>query len=111
MLEITNKTRRKLSKQELVLFGEIAERVLGKDYELSLVICTDKTSKHNTLAYPLGESDGEILLNPSRKGKYSLPYLFLHSCLHLSGLDHGKKMDSLELKLARQIHRGLGTDL
>ena len=76
----------------------MAEEILGKDYELSLVICTDKISRHNTLAYPLSKTEGEILLNPSRRGKYSLVHLFLHSCLHLRGLDHGKKMDAFEKK-------------
>lgn len=106
MLEINNKTKRKLTAREIFLFKKIFKTVfgaVGAKYQLSMVICTDKISKHNTLAYPLSKTEGEILLNPSRAGQYSLPYLFLHSCVHLRGLDHGKKMDALEEKYLKML--------
>ncbi len=100
MLEITNKTKTKLSKRELFLFQKIADKALGKKYELSLVICGDVLSKkHNVLSYPLSKEAGEIFLNPKRKGKFTLLYLFAHSCAHLKGYDHGPAMDRFEAQI------------
>ncbi len=104
MLEITNKTKYKLSKRELFLFQRIADKALGKKYDLSLVICGDALSKkHNVLSYPLTKTSGEIFLNPNRKGKFTLEYLFLHSCVHLKGFDHSDKMDKFELKIMKSL--------
>ena len=81
------------------MFGWITGDVLGKNYDLSLVICSDKISKHNVLAYALSRNSGEIFLNPSRRGNNSLTYLFIHACLHLVGHRHNSIMASLEKKL------------
>ncbi|MEK7535812.1 MAG: hypothetical protein AAB590_02250 [Patescibacteria group bacterium] len=103
MLEITNKTKRKFSSREIFLFKKIYLYILSSKYDLSLVICTDKISKHNTLAYALTDHEGEILLNPSRAGKYSLTELFTHSCAHLKGFNHNKKMDVFENRVLQYL--------
>jgi len=103
MLEVTYKTKRKLTTSETFLFKKIAYTVLGKSFDLSLVICSDKLSNHNVLAYPLTGTEGEILLNPSRKKNFTLPYLFLHACIHLLGHKHGLKMNALELKFLHKL--------
>ncbi len=103
MLEISNKTRRKLTARETFLFKKIATSILGKSYDLSLLVCDDKLSDHNVLAYPLSKTEGEILLNPSRKGDFGLSYLFLHACVHLTGYKHGPKMDAAELKFLHKL--------
>ena len=68
-----------------ISFKEIAESILGKNYELSLVICGDTLARHmylehrlpalklrqpsknsyssNVLSFPLSKSEGEIFLN------------------------------------------------
>lgn len=106
-------------------FEAIAEKTLGKKYELSLVICGDelaqkmnreyrkKTYKPNVLSFPLSKNEGEIFLNvrcaerESRKFnvplKERLALLFVHGCLHLKGLDHGKKMEAEERRLLKQF--------
>lgn len=103
MMEITNKTEWGLTKREASLFKKIAKTVLGGNFELSLVICGDSLVKHNVLAYPLSKSEGEIFLNPSRKGDYNLNYLFLHACVHLKDFGHGPKMESVESKFLRKL--------
>ena len=103
MLEVTNKTRWKLTPNKAFLFKKIALPILGTSYDLSLVVCTDKLSEHNVLAYPLSKTEGEILLNPFRKGDFNIAYLFLHACIHLKGLDHGPKMDAFESKFLLKL--------
>ena len=110
MLAIANKTRRNIANKDRKLFKKIHENILGKDYELSIVICTDKISPHNVLAYPLSKKEGEIFLNPQRAKTEAknfkrdthehLLVLFAHACLHLAGLKHGRTMERLEQKYA-----------
>lgn len=104
MLEITYKVRKRLTQSEILLFTKIADYILGEKFDLSLVICTDKISDHNVLAYPLSKADGEIFLNPSQKGEFALPYLLLHACVHLLGYKHGKKMDTIENKFLKKLN-------
>ncbi|MDR3571576.1 MAG: rRNA maturation RNase YbeY [Candidatus Pacebacteria bacterium] len=106
-------------------FEEIAKRILGPNYELSLVLCGDslaqrmnkeyrrKTYKPNVLSFPISKHEGEIFLNvhcAAREAKnYNvslrkhLALLFVHGCYHLKGLDHesereAKNMERLETK-------------
>lgn len=109
-----------------VPFARIAKRVLGASYALSLVLCGDSLARSlnrayrkkdytpNVLSFPLGERDGEIILNVRQSAREArmygisererLAYLFIHGCLHLKGLKHGRVMDRLEamhMRLAR----------
>lgn len=103
MFEITNITKRKLTRGEILLFKIAYKVALPAKYDLSLVICTDKITDHNVLAYPLSKSDGEIFINPSRSKPFTLLELFVHACVHLRGAKHGKKMEVLEEDIHRRI--------
>ncbi len=106
-------------------FQEIAEAILGKKYELSLVsVGTDEAKRLNTdyrdktyvpdvLAFPLGKHEGEIVMCPitiiTAAGEQGKSYrahtahLFIHACLHLKGVDHGTKMEKLENKFLKDF--------
>lgn len=98
----------------------MANKILGKRYELSLVFIgktraatlnkeyRNKTYSPNVLSFPLDEKTGEIFICPqvaaSEASKYNLSiknyvaFLFIHGCLHLKGYDHSDTMDALENK-------------
>jgi len=121
-LSLTNNTKSNLPFGEL-FFTKIKIAILKKDYELSLVFVGDKKSKElnkkyrngnyvpNVLSFPIDKKTGEIFINPNQAKKEAakfemtykkfLIYLFIHGCLHLTGLDHGKKMDALEEKFLK----------
>lgn len=102
-------------------FLHIKEAILGKTYELSLVIASDKLSQElnlthrnktytpNVLSFPLDEKHGEIFLNlkqvrrEHKKREESYEYfvalLFIHACLHLKGSTHGSTMEKQEARL------------
>lgn len=124
--EFHNSTKSNLPIGEL-FFVKIKEEILKKDYDLSLVFVGDKKSKElnkkyrngnyipNVLSFPIDKKTGEIFINPNQaKKEFSkfemtyknfLTYLFIHGCLHLKGLDHGNKMDKLELKLLQKFSK------
>lgn len=108
-------------------YADIANSILGKRYELSLVFVgktraatlnkqyRNKTYSPNVLSFPLDEKTGEIFICPqvaiTEAAKYGLSaknyvaFLFIHGCLHLKGHEHGDTMDKLEQKWLR--HFGL----
>jgi rRNA maturation RNase YbeY len=110
--------RKTLSFLRGVPFGKLTQRILGKRYALSLVVCGDtlatrlnaqyrrKTYSPNVLSFPLSRNEGEIILNVRKAereaqafgttAKQRLLFLFIHGCLHLAGYKHGNKMDRLE---------------
>jgi len=124
MFNIFKKTslRNPLSSKKL---EEIKNKILGKKYELSVVLLDNKESKKinkknrnknypaNVLSFPLEETAGEIFLDLETKteapkfgmnySKY-LTYLFIHGCLHLKGFDHGDEMDKLEDKYLKLFY-------
>lgn len=111
-------------------FKKIAEDILGKNFDLSLVLCADKlatrinrehrnkTYSPNILSFPLSKDSGEIFLNVRKAereartqgipAKTRMTFLFIHGCLHLAGLDHGKTMESREKAIMKK--HGLSTD-
>ena len=113
------------AKMPIGLLRRAADIILGKKYELSLVICGDALSRSlnkrhrgknkitNVLSFPLSKSSGEIFLNPrqatresknfGRTHKNHLIALFIHGLLHLKGFDHGQKMDKREVSFKRQL--------
>jgi rRNA maturation RNase YbeY len=130
-LEIYNESKSISEKDMLLLsdkFFEIKNRILGKDFFLSVSFLSSKNAQKinrkqrkqsyipNTLSFKYSKSSGEIILTPEiiSKENYEIPhqtknkktqtlnikliYLFIHSCLHLTDLDHGSKMDKLEEK-------------
>jgi probable rRNA maturation factor len=106
-------------------FSKIAREVLGAKYDLSVVfispaeMCTlnkryrGKNASTDVLAFPLSNTCGEMYLSmPDVKKKAPLfgmttrgylAYLFIHGCLHLKGLEHGKRMGSLERSYCKKL--------
>ncbi|OHA89464.1 MAG: rRNA maturation RNase YbeY [Candidatus Zambryskibacteria bacterium RIFCSPHIGHO2_02_FULL_43_14] len=92
-------------------FEKIKNKVLGSDYELSLVFASDTLTRRlnrtyrgidkptNVLAFPLSKTSGEIFINRTRAKPFSVKYLFIHACLHLKGMEHGDTMEQAEKKL------------
>lgn len=99
-------------------FFDIANDILGKKYELRLIFSTSQNITNlnrkyrkkeyvpNTLAFPHSENEGEIYMSlqvvRKEAKKYNLTYkdflifLFIHSCLHLKGYEHGSTMEEQE---------------
>ena len=114
---ITNTTKGKLPSLHFV---SMKDAVLGKKYELSVVIVSrDKIKRLNfshrgknvptdILSFPLSETSGEIFLNLDeakkeakkfdRKFENFLGFLFIHGLVHLEGFEHGSRMEALERK-------------
>jgi rRNA maturation RNase YbeY len=106
-------------------FALMAEVILGKKYELSIVFATKKESQTlnnqyrgknyptNVLSFPLSKYSGEIILHlPTAKKEapnFGIPYadfvgyLFIHGLLHLKGFDHGSTMESIEARFRKQF--------
>lgn len=121
-VEIKRTVRRKAP---ALPYLDIATAALGRDYELSLVLCGDKlatqmnskyrnkTYKPNVLSFPYSKHEGEIFLNipcaERESRKYGVPLqkrlalLYVHGCVHLAGYDHGPKMEALEDKLLQRF--------
>ncbi len=101
-----------------VPFLAIKEKVLGKNYELSISFVDEKTARKinkehrnktyvpNTLSFSLSKNSGEIVMclpairkeykNFEKVEKKYLCFLIIHSMLHLKGYQHGSTMESKE---------------
>ncbi len=117
-LTITNTTKDKLPR---LPFAKMAEAVLGKEYDCSLVIVSSKKSRElnrlyrekdnstNILSFPLGDNEGEIFLDLKKSREDSvnfersytnfIGFLFIHGLFHLKGHDHGTKMENEEKRI------------
>jgi probable rRNA maturation factor len=106
------------------VYAELKTKILGKKYDLSLVFSTPSAIQKlnavyrgkdyvpNVLSFPLTPTVGEIHICKSVAKKEAaayghtadehIYYLFIHGCLHLKGLPHGKEMDRLEKKYMKQ---------
>ena len=109
----------------VIPFEKIARAILGRRFELSLVLCGDtlaermnkeyrqKSYKPNVLSFPLGKNEGEIFLNlacAAREAKrFGVPLkdrlalLFVHGCFHLKGLRHGRIMEAHERRILQRF--------
>ncbi len=107
-------------------FNEVSERILGKNYDLSLVFVGNTLSRKLNLAhrhidkptdilsFTLDKNSGEIFINlPYSKVKCKkfdrvfsnyIKFLFIHGCFHLKGFEHGSRMDSEELKIQKEFN-------
>jgi len=121
------KTLKSNPKIERLLLSNIKYEILGEKYKLSLVLIGNEKSQSlnkkyrkkdkpaNVLSFPLSPTDGEIFINiPMARREHKkfdmtfskfLVYLFIHGCLHLSGLNHGKKMEELEIELLKKYFK------
>lgn len=117
-LSIRKTTKRKTLPE--AFFLQAKERILGRNYELSLMFCGPTISRRynalhrgkdratNILSFPLSPSSGEILIDLATAKqdapKFSMPekeftgFLFIHGLLHLKGYEHGSTMERLEKK-------------
>lgn len=114
-IAIRKTTRGLLSR---VPFEAIAKIILGKHYELSLVVCgdalarrinreyRDKTYSPNVLSFSLDKHTGEIFLNTRKAEREAkqmqipidsrIAHLFVHGCFHLKGFDHSDDTEHRE---------------
>lgn len=109
-LSVGNLTKLPTPKED---FGAIAEKVLGREYDLSLVFVgntrmhrlnksyRNKDYATNVLSFPLSKNSGEIVINLRGLRGFSPLHLFIHSLLHLKGYEHGSRMESVEHKLCK----------
>ncbi len=101
-----------------VPFLAIKEKVLGKQYNLSISFVDEQTAQTlnktyrkktyvpNTLSFSLTKTGGEIVMCiPAIKKEYKkfemtyttyLTFLLIHSMLHLKGYEHGSTMEDKE---------------
>lgn len=115
---IINTTKGKIPK---LPFLEIKEKALGKKYSLSLVFIGDKKSQQlnntyrgknkptNCLSFSLDKNSGEIFINPTKAKKEAknfdrkfdnfIAFLFIHSLMHLKGMEHGSTMEKAEAQI------------
>jgi len=121
-LTITNTTKEKLPNHP---FEKMAERVLGKKYDLSLTIIDkkeierlnatyrDKNKPTDILSFPLSENAGEIFLCLSETKKEAVKFnrtfdnfvafLVIHGLMHLKGFDHSSTMESNEQTIRHEF--------
>ncbi len=119
-LEITRTTKGKLPS---LPFVRMKEKILGKNYSLSIAFVDKKTisnlskefkgdtSHKNILSFPLDKISGEIVINLEtvrleakkfdRTYMEYLSFLVIHGMLHLKGFAHGSKMESEERRLEK----------
>lgn len=106
-------------------FFALKEALMGKSYDLSLVVVGDKRSQTlnatyrgktyipNVLSFPLDEKNGEIFLNlkqAKREHKargesyeYFVALLVVHGMLHLKGMKHGSTMEKQEARILAKL--------
>ncbi|OGI78260.1 rRNA maturation RNase YbeY [Candidatus Nomurabacteria bacterium RIFCSPHIGHO2_02_FULL_33_12] len=107
-------------------FINIKDHILGKNYELSLVIANKKTITNlnkkyrnmdytpNILSFPYTKKSGEIFIHlPTAKlqaPKFDMDFptyvvfLFIHGCLHLNDVQHSSTMEMQEMKILKNLY-------
>ncbi len=121
-VSILNKTKGTLS-HDTVPFDEYKNKILGKNYELSIVYVGEKFIQNlnkkyrkinkptDILSFSLEKNSGEIFFCEKIAEKKArefertpdnfVKFLFIHGMVHLLGYDHGNKMESLETRFRR----------
>lgn len=101
------------------------DAILGKKYELSLVIVSKSEIKElnrkykginkptDILSFPLSPKEGEIFINLdmakieakkfNRTYENFLGFLFIHGLVHLKGFDHSSTMESIEARFRNKF--------
>ena len=123
-LPISKESRKR--KEFKLPFLDIKDKILGKKYELSLVLADKKTVVNlnkqyrdkdytpNILSFPYSKNTGEIFIHlPTAKKQAPdfemdfdtyLVFLFIHGCLHLKGLEHSSTMEEEEIKFLNKLY-------
>ena len=119
-ISILNKTKGKLPR---LPFVQLKNKILGEDYDLSLVFITSKESHRinlqyrqkdnptNVLSFPLEKNSGEIFIDQKTSTKDAvnfdmtptkfIQFLVIHAMLHLKGFEHGSTMEKQEKKFLK----------
>lgn len=106
-------------------FHAMKNKVLGEEYELSLVLVSEsemrrlnrdyhgKDASTNILSFPLSKDAGEIFICPAfakreahlfdRTPQKYIGFLFIHGLVHLKGFDHGSTMERKEAKFRTEF--------
>lgn len=122
MLDVNNLTKKTLPP---IPFQLLADKILGKQYNLSLAFIGKRRSqtlnrlyRHkdyptNVLAFPLDKKQGEIFIDLDTAVKTSrefdhyldfhIAYLLIHALLHLKGYNHGSTMEDEEKRLIKVL--------
>lgn len=117
---LTNKTKGNPKALQGLPFAQMKDKILGKKYELSLVIVSSaemtklnqayrsKKGATDILSFPIDKDSGEIFISIKetereakkfeRSFKNFVQFLFIHGCTHLKGFTHGSRMESEERK-------------
>lgn len=84
--------------------GDALARRMNRQYR-------NKSYFPNVLSFPLSKYEGEIFLNIPCAAREARRYglslrtraalLFVHGCLHLKGLSHGRTMERTERRILR----------
>jgi probable rRNA maturation factor len=118
MISITNLTKRK---RPNIHWRKLAEKILGRKYDLSIVLADDalmkklnktyreKNKPADVLSFSFSakqilrqnSGQGEIFINLDQKTHFPL-FLFIHALLHLKGFKHSAKMKKREKKLLKK---------
>ncbi len=121
---VISKTGKPIDKKIQISISKIKNEILKDEYILEINFITPKVSqklnikyrnKHyipNILSFPLSKTEGQIFLCPSVIKKEAkgfnlscdnfLILLITHGCLHLKGMEHGKKMETLENEISKK---------
>ncbi len=95
-----------------VPFASMKDKILGKEYDLSVVFKRNKDA-HNILSFPLDKENGEIFIDLAlckkqcksfeRNFTNFVAFLFIHGLLHLKGYDHGSTMEREEKRYRKHF--------
>jgi rRNA maturation RNase YbeY len=121
----SNATKAKPSRLAFARFEAMKDAVLGKSYDLSVVIVSSNISRTlnsehrgkdaptDILSFPLEKKAGEIYLDLAlckKKAKEFdrsfdnyLEFVFIHGLVHLKGFDHGSTMERIEKRFRRHF--------
>jgi probable rRNA maturation factor len=122
-ISITTKVKGKLPR---LPFVRMKNAVLGKKYELSVVIVGRTTIRTinrtyrsidkatDILSFPLDAHSGELFINLEETRKEAkkfgrpfnnfLAFLFIHGLVHLKGFDHSTAMEKEEVKFRKKFN-------
>lgn len=120
---MTNKTNGRLPSVPFVL---MKNKILGKKYDLSVVVVGKKeihrlnklyrkiNSPTDILSFSIDKRSGEIFICQKIAKKKAkefersygnfIPFLVIHSMVHLRGFDHGNKMEKEEVKYRKYFN-------